>query len=225
KVRREKVFEVDETLDSENSSTSSFQVMRNAGDKIQHLKTYKLWTLLRRGMERGFLSKKESEFGRGVKEKQVSLVDISSFVSNKENMNDVGTTVGPISAGLSSYPPLPMQGSTPAGNTYGMSSYANVIGEPHRKALNFSTLFTPRGNGVDVVVSVESIRDISKRFVNIAYGFCLGKRVAYPIVTNYNPDLNSLKEDVGNVPIWVKLHGVPVTVFTEDGLSAIAMKL
>ncbi|GJV90731.1 homeobox protein knotted-1-like protein 2 [Tanacetum coccineum] len=33
------------------------------------------------------------------------------------------------------------------------------------------------------------------------------------------------KEDVGNVPVWVKLHGVLMTKFSEDGLSAIATKL
>nr|GEX59949.1 hypothetical protein [Tanacetum cinerariifolium] len=40
-----------------------------------------------------------------------------------------------------------------------------------------------------------------------------------------NPDVDLLKENVGNVPVWVKLHGVPVIAFWEDGLSAIAMKL
>nr|GEW85374.1 hypothetical protein [Tanacetum cinerariifolium] len=34
-----------------------------------------------------------------------------------------------------------------------------------------------------------------------------------------------MKEDVGNVSVWVKLHGVPVTAFSEDGLSPIATKL
>ncbi|GJS21858.1 retrotransposon protein, putative, ty1-copia subclass [Tanacetum coccineum] len=108
-------------------------------------------------------------------------------------------------------------------------------------------------NGVDVVVMVEFIRAISATFANTVYGFFLGKRVAYPVVANYfnsmegldaildngpwficnnplilkkwNPDVNLLKEDVGNVPVWVKLHGVPVTAFSEDGLSAIATKL
>ncbi|GKC97326.1 hypothetical protein Tco_1167601, partial [Tanacetum coccineum] len=41
------------------------------------------------------------------------------------------------------------------------------------------------GHGADVAVSLESIRAISKWFINTAYGFLLGKRVAYPIVTNY----------------------------------------
>ncbi|GJU58103.1 retrotransposon protein, putative, ty1-copia subclass [Tanacetum coccineum] len=38
-------------------------------------------------------------------------------------------------------------------------------------------------------------------------------------------DENLLKEDVSTVLVWVKLHGVPVTAFSEDGLSAIATKL
>ncbi|GJV45987.1 nucleotide-diphospho-sugar transferase [Tanacetum coccineum] len=36
---------------------------------------------------------------------------------------------------------------------------------------------------------------------------------------------NLLKEDVSTVPIWVKLHGVPVTAFNDDSLSVIATKL
>ncbi|GJY16731.1 hypothetical protein Tco_0387153 [Tanacetum coccineum] len=41
----------------------------------------------------------------------------------------------------------------------------------------------------------------------------------------WHPDVNLLKEDVSTVPVWVKLHGVPVTDFSEDVLSAIATKL
>ncbi|GJX16594.1 hypothetical protein Tco_0217426 [Tanacetum coccineum] len=104
-------------------------------------------------------------------EKLTTSVDTG--ISNGEN------------TGLSSYPPLPTQGSTPAGNTPRISSYANVTCVPSRKALNFHTLFTPGGNGVDVVVPVESIRVVSKRFANTASGFFLGKRVAYPDVANY----------------------------------------
>ncbi|GJS98433.1 putative jacalin-like lectin domain-containing protein [Tanacetum coccineum] len=111
-----------------------------------------------------------------------------------------------------------------------------------------------KGHGADVAVSLESIRAISEWFINTAYGFLLGKRVAYPIVANYVRNtwgkyglvksmLNSstrlfffqfssmdgldsmLENDVGNVPVWVKLHGVPVKAFSEDGLSAITTKL
>ncbi|GKD40051.1 putative reverse transcriptase domain-containing protein [Tanacetum coccineum] len=45
------------------------------------------------------------------------------------------------------------------------------------------------------------------------------------ILKKWHPNENLLKEDVSNVLVWVKLHGVPVTAFSEDGLSAIATKL
>ncbi|GJW53824.1 hypothetical protein Tco_0097909 [Tanacetum coccineum] len=129
-----------------------------------------------------------------------SVVD-EAVVSDKQSplVNDTG---------LGSFTPLPTQETPSASNAPGKSSYANVTGKPSEKKLNIRTLFTPGGNGIDVVVSVESIRAISKRFANTAYGFFLGKRVACPVVTNY-----------------VKLHSVHVTAFSKDGLSAIATKL
>ncbi|GKB36908.1 hypothetical protein Tco_0881850 [Tanacetum coccineum] len=57
--------------------------------------------------------------------------------------------------------------------------------KPSGKKLNIRTLFTPRGNGIDVVVPVDSIRAVSEQFANSAYGFFLGKKVAYPVVANY----------------------------------------
>ncbi|GKF47743.1 copia protein, partial [Tanacetum coccineum] len=45
------------------------------------------------------------------------------------------------------------------------------------------------------------------------------------IFRKWNSDVDLLKEDVGNVLVWVKLHGVPITAFSEDGLSAIATKV
>ncbi|GKB95872.1 beta-caryophyllene synthase [Tanacetum coccineum] len=165
-----------------------------------------------------------------------------------------------------------------AGNAPSKSSYANITGKASGKKVNVRTLFTPGGNGIDVLVPVDSIRAISERFSNTAYGFFLGKKVAYPVVANYvrntwgkyelvrlmfssstglfsfqfssmdgldamlengpwfirnnplilkkwHPDENLLKKDVSTVPVWVKLHGVPVTAFSEDDLSAIATKL
>nr|GEV89996.1 hypothetical protein [Tanacetum cinerariifolium] len=72
-----------------------------------------------------------------------------------------------------------------AGNVLGKSSYANITGKPSGKKVNVYTLFTPEGNGIDVVVLVDYIHAISERFANTAYGFFLGKKVAYPIIANY----------------------------------------
>nr|GEU63144.1 hypothetical protein [Tanacetum cinerariifolium] len=128
---------------------------------------------------------------------------------------------------LGSIPPLSTPVTTTAGNALGKSSYANVTSKQSRKKVNVHTLFTPEGNGIDVVVSVDSIRAISERFANTAYNFFLRNKVAYLVVANYkwHPDENLLKEDVNIVPVWVKLYGAPVTAFSEDGLSVIATKL
>ncbi|GKD79835.1 hypothetical protein Tco_1342456, partial [Tanacetum coccineum] len=45
------------------------------------------------------------------------------------------------------------------------------------------------------------------------------------ILKKWHPDENLLKEDVSTIPVWVKLHGVHVTAFSDDDLSAISTKL
>ncbi|GKG11233.1 retrovirus-related pol polyprotein from transposon TNT 1-94, partial [Tanacetum coccineum] len=113
------------------------------------------------------------------------------------------------------------------------------------KKVNVHTLITPGGNGIDVVVPVDSIRAISL-FVQ-----CSARLPDYSpfnlapltgldamlengpwfirnnplILKKWHPDENLLKEDVSTVPVWVKLHGVPITAFNKDDLSAIATKL
>ncbi|GJX32439.1 hypothetical protein Tco_0242294 [Tanacetum coccineum] len=138
--------------------------------------------------------------------------------------------------------------SLTASNALGKFSYANITSKPSGKKVNVRTLFTPGGNGIDVVVPVDSIRAISERFANIAYGFFLGKKVAYPVVANYvrntwgkyglirsifssSTGLFSFQfssiDGLDAMPenVCVKLHGVPVTTFNENGLSAIVTKL
>nr|GEX07376.1 hypothetical protein [Tanacetum cinerariifolium] len=94
--------------------------------------------------------------------------DLTSEMDKLRSLDD--TTV------LGSFPPLSTPVTTTAGNAPGKSSYANVTGKPSGKKVNVHTLFTPGGNGIDVVVSVDSIRAISERFANTAYGFFLGKK-------------------------------------------------
>nr|GEX20729.1 hypothetical protein [Tanacetum cinerariifolium] len=72
-------------------------------------------------------------------------------------------------------PPLPTQEAISVGNVPGKPSYATISGKPNGKKVNVRTLFTPGGNGIDVVVSMDSNRAISERFANTAYGFFLGE--------------------------------------------------
>ncbi|GJX15724.1 hypothetical protein Tco_0216556 [Tanacetum coccineum] len=140
-----------------------------------------------------------------VKEKQSSLVDTSIPTADMDKLSYLDDTTV-----LGSFSPLSTPVSTMAGNAPGKSSYANV--------------------------TVESIRAISDCFVNTAYGsmdgldamlkngpwFIRNNRL---ILKKWHPDENLLKEDVSTIPVWVKLYGVPVTAFNDDGLSAIATKL
>nr|GEX56931.1 hypothetical protein [Tanacetum cinerariifolium] len=128
---------------------------------------------------------------------------------------------------MGSFLPLSTPVTTTAGNAPGKYSYANITGKPNGKKLNIHTLFTPRGNGIDLVVSVESIRAISEHFgldAMLENGSWFIRN--HPLILRkWHPDKNLLKEDVITILVWVKLHGVPVTTFGEDGLSAIATKL
>ncbi|GJS09632.1 RNA-directed DNA polymerase, eukaryota, reverse transcriptase zinc-binding domain protein [Tanacetum coccineum] len=90
------------------------------------------------------------------------------------------------------------------------------------------------GNEIDVVVPVESIRAIS--LFSFQFSSMEGLDAMLEngpwfiwnsplILKKWHPYENLLKEDVSIVSVWAKLHGVPVTAFSEDGLSAIATKL
>ncbi|GJV67413.1 copia protein [Tanacetum coccineum] len=192
------------------------------------------------GIERGILSQKGSGGGRGVKEKNL----------NKEkslNRNSMNTS----------------------SESFFQSNYASLLLRLVMPLVSLRMLILLVNNGNKVE---------SERFANTAYGFFLGKKVAYPVVASYvrntwgkyglvrsmfsfstrlfsfqfssmdgldvmlengpwfirnnsiilkkwHPDENLLKEDVNTVPVWVRLHSVPVTAFSEDGLSAVATKL
>nr|GEU38905.1 hypothetical protein [Tanacetum cinerariifolium] len=138
-------------------------------------------------------------FGPGLDFGSTPLIDATGTihmgtgsVNNPENGgNGDGDSenVGQTCLNSGSYPPLPTQGTTTAGNTSCKSSYANVTA-PWMGCMQ-----------------------------------CL-KMVRGPLILKkWHPDVNLLKEDVGIVLVWVKLHGVPVTAFSEDDLSAIATKL
>nr|GEW80057.1 reverse transcriptase domain-containing protein [Tanacetum cinerariifolium] len=141
--------------------------------------------------------------------------------SNQENMNDARTKVGP----------------TLTSNIPGISLYANVTGVPSKKALNFCTLFTPEKKGLmylfrwSLLELLENGLLIRHKFSSIDGLDAILENGLWFVGNNplilkkWNPNVNLLKEDVGNVLVWVKLHGVPVTAFSEGSFSAIATKL
>nr|GEW58933.1 hypothetical protein [Tanacetum cinerariifolium] len=74
----------------------------------------------------------------------------------------------------------PTQKTHSTGTAPDKSSYTNVTGKPIRKKLNFCTLFTPRDNGIDMVLSVKSIKAIRILGVNIGlFDLCLAHLHGY----------------------------------------------
>ncbi|GKD34183.1 retrovirus-related pol polyprotein from transposon TNT 1-94 [Tanacetum coccineum] len=45
------------------------------------------------------------------------------------------------------------------------------------------------------------------------------------MLTKWSPNISLSKDKVTKVPVWVKLHKVPVVSYSEDGLSLIATKI
>ncbi|GJX66474.1 reverse transcriptase domain-containing protein [Tanacetum coccineum] len=190
------------------------------------------------GWSEVFLSQKGG--GRGIKEKSgivpstkavkdtvvVSLYVVEEPVDNTMNTEDVNVGQTPTSPNVNPKPG---------------TSYANLLTTgSSRKDRNFLTLFIPGGTELmwlfrwsllELLVHALLIRIFSYQFSSMDSLDAMLENGPWFIRNNpltlkkWNSNVNILKEDVGNVTVWVKLHGVPVTAFSEDGLSAIATKL
>ncbi|GJT28943.1 hypothetical protein Tco_0909218 [Tanacetum coccineum] len=164
-------------------------------------------------MERGFLSQKGSRVGRGVKEKNI-------------DRNQMDTTFG---FGLSTESDDTMNKDTPvivaSAVKEGVTpSVVDMMAEKDKlSSLEDTTIpgsFPPLSTSVSTTAGNAPGKS---SYANIT-SKPSGKKVN--VHTLFTPgDENLLKEDVSTVPVWVNLHGVPVTAFSEDGLSAIATKL
>ncbi|GJR69228.1 zinc finger, CCHC-type containing protein [Tanacetum coccineum] len=137
-------------------------------------------------MERGFLSQKGSVWGRGVKEKNMNITLNNEAV--KDGFIPYVTTAFGINNDTQD---KNLRQCSSTGPTVGASrpasvSFATLLkGDLSHKGLNFRTLITHARNGADVAVLLEPIRVVSEHYVNSAYGFFLGKRVAYPVIAKY----------------------------------------
>ncbi|GKB96785.1 zinc knuckle CX2CX4HX4C containing protein [Tanacetum coccineum] len=123
-------------------------------------------------------------------------------------------------------------------------SIASLITNPAVTCkVNFRSLDSDKPINAKAKVKIHkaSILDVHSRFSFSLYGYFMSKRVAFPVVEYYNgpwfirftpiilkkwmPNVNSLKEDLNSVPIWVKFHDIPIVAFTADGLSVMDTKL
>nr|GEX93896.1 hypothetical protein [Tanacetum cinerariifolium] len=105
--------------------------------------------------------------------------------------------------------------------------------------------------GATVTIPFKAVEEVKSRFSNTLYGFFIGKRLAFPLVENYNkygidkvledgpwlihtvplilnvwsPNTDLKKTEVKKAPIWIKLHHVPIVAYSKIGLSLITTQL
>nr|GFB47008.1 hypothetical protein [Tanacetum cinerariifolium] len=90
-----------------------------------------------------------------------SVVDMTVEMGKQNSLDDTAI--------MESFLPLSTPVTTTTGNAPGKSLYANITGKPSGKKVNVRTLIPPGGNGIDVVVLVDSIHAISECFSNTTY--------------------------------------------------------
>ncbi|GJT34021.1 reverse transcriptase domain-containing protein [Tanacetum coccineum] len=103
-------------------------------------------------------------------------------------------------------------------------------------------------NGADVAIPKAVVDQVRVHFSNTLYGYFIGKRIPFLIVEKkimgaikengpwtirlshlilniWKPNTKLEKEEVLSIPVWVKLHKVPIVAYSEVGLSHITSKL
>ncbi|GJR53134.1 putative RNA-directed DNA polymerase [Tanacetum coccineum] len=124
-------------------------------------------------------------------------------------------------------------------------SFAHVLNNnPSSKSKFRSLLNSEKVENADVVLPLATFTAAQQRYANSLVGYFVGKNVAFPLVQNYvleqgpwlirnipiiltkwSPNLVLTKDKVTKVPVWVKMHKVPVVAYSEDGLSLIATQI
>ncbi|GJU44675.1 hypothetical protein Tco_1201941 [Tanacetum coccineum] len=98
----------------------------------------------------------------------------------------------------------------------------------------------------DTVLPRFAIDKVKTKYKNSLVGYFIGKSLDFPVVQNYTGmeqvlewgpwmihntplilnkwtlNLPLTKDEVTKVPVWVKMHKVPLVAYSEDGLSLIA---
>nr|GEX79091.1 hypothetical protein [Tanacetum cinerariifolium] len=104
-------------------------------------------------------------------------------------------------------------------------------------------------HGAAIAIPLEAIKEASARFKNSLYGYFVGKKLAFPLVATHDgiekviengpwlirsiplilnvwtPNAQVKRDEIKVVPVWVKLHHVPVVACFKIGLRLITTPL
>ncbi|GJY08825.1 probable indole-3-pyruvate monooxygenase YUCCA10 [Tanacetum coccineum] len=77
----------------------------------------------------------------------------------------------------------------------------------------------------DVLIPISLVFEVHAWFENTLYRYFLRMNVAFPVCGKWTPSSKLSKQELTCVYVWIKIHGVPVLMFTTYGLSAISIRL
>nr|GFB31125.1 hypothetical protein [Tanacetum cinerariifolium] len=90
-------------------------------------------------------------------------------------------------------------------------------------------------NGAAVTIPIEAVESVNVCFVNTLYGYFIGDSVLengqwlirrVPFLLNEWTENTILKKDeIKRVPVWVKMHHVPIVAYSDVGLSLISTQI
>ncbi|GJS41115.1 reverse transcriptase domain-containing protein [Tanacetum coccineum] len=122
-----------------------------------------------------------------------------------------------------SFPPLPTQATSSAGNTLCKSSYANVTGKPSGKKLNIRTLFTPGRVAYPVVANYVRNTCSKYRLVRSMFSSSTG---LFSFQFSSMDRLDAMLENgpwfIRNNPLILKKWHPDENLLKEDGRSSYA---
>ncbi|GJZ44150.1 zinc knuckle CX2CX4HX4C containing protein [Tanacetum coccineum] len=129
-------------------------------------------------------------------------------------------------------------------------SYVEASGasslKPSNGKANFHHLVSDNMfDGVQLSIPMNGVQTVSSRLENTLYSYFIGKRIAFLVVElrrcsesgswmirnspiilkKLTMNTRPCKEELTLIPVWVKIHDVPIQVFSENGISLIASQI
>ncbi|GJQ92635.1 hypothetical protein Tco_0003774 [Tanacetum coccineum] len=137
-----------------------------------------------------------------------------------------------------------------AGHLLDKPSFSSIVHEkPQKRTVKIKEMRNEVSvDGAAVALPIEAVETVNARFTNTLYGYFIGDRLAFPLVENYGmesvlengpwlvrrvplilnewtPNTILKKDEIKRVPVWVKMHHVPIVAYSEIGLSLISTQI
>ncbi|GJS29138.1 zinc knuckle CX2CX4HX4C containing protein [Tanacetum coccineum] len=185
----------------------------------------------------------------------VTVHEVAASNLNEKNIYKPASNVGNENLGITSMAIVKVESPFPKSDFHDATKRDTNAPlsrlDSQRKIVKVSSLTNEeKVLGADVALPIAAVDEICDKFANMLYGYFIGSWLAFPIVHNYvrnawakygllfiiasfSSNFRHVKstntklkmEDSIKVPVWIKVHNVPVVAFSEIGLSLITTQL